>query len=163
MELLCFGIAPIILTKPFWKEHCCLDSSILFGKVLWGWLSQFRNKEIPQPPPWLNLRRKPELDLLPLELDFLYGSAPPSMRSLAISFSKCRKKWSASNWETHLRLVGLPKFHGVDAVLFLSAGNSKFRSAGHSWNPGKTQGWKTLGWKTLPADLYILCGFQTAR
>ena len=26
-----------------------------------------------QPPPWLNLRRKPELDLLPLELDFLYG------------------------------------------------------------------------------------------
>ena len=24
-------------------------------------------------PPWLNLRRKPELDLLPLELDFLYG------------------------------------------------------------------------------------------
>ena len=30
---------------------------------------------IPQPPPWLNLRRKPELDLLPLELDFLYGVA----------------------------------------------------------------------------------------
>ena len=27
-----------------------------------------------QPPPWLNLRRKPELDLLPLELDFLYGT-----------------------------------------------------------------------------------------
>ena len=26
-----------------------------------------------RPPPWLNLRRKPELDLLPLELDFLYG------------------------------------------------------------------------------------------
>ena len=26
-----------------------------------------------QPPPWLNLRRKPELDSLPLELDFLYG------------------------------------------------------------------------------------------
>ena len=25
-----------------------------------------------QPPPWLNLRRKPELDLLPLKLDFLY-------------------------------------------------------------------------------------------
>ena len=25
-----------------------------------------------QPPQWLNLRRKPELDLLPLELDFLY-------------------------------------------------------------------------------------------
>ena len=25
------------------------------------------------PPPWLNLRRQPELDLLPLELDFLYG------------------------------------------------------------------------------------------
>ena len=25
------------------------------------------------PPPWLNLQRKPELDLLPLELDFLYG------------------------------------------------------------------------------------------
>ena len=25
------------------------------------------------PSPWLNLRRKPELDLLPLELDFLYG------------------------------------------------------------------------------------------
>ena len=24
-------------------------------------------------PPWLNLRRKPELNLLPLELDFLYG------------------------------------------------------------------------------------------
>ena len=24
-------------------------------------------------PPWLNLRRKPELDLLPLELNFLYG------------------------------------------------------------------------------------------
>ena len=24
-------------------------------------------------PPWLNLQRKPELDLLPLELDFLYG------------------------------------------------------------------------------------------
>ena len=23
--------------------------------------------------PWLNLRRKPELDLLSLELDFLYG------------------------------------------------------------------------------------------
>ena len=26
-----------------------------------------------RPPPWLNLLRKPELDLLPLELDFLYG------------------------------------------------------------------------------------------
>ena len=26
-----------------------------------------------RPPPWLNLRIKPELDLLPLELDFLYG------------------------------------------------------------------------------------------
>ena len=26
-----------------------------------------------RPPPLLNLRRKPELDLLPLELDFLYG------------------------------------------------------------------------------------------
>ena len=26
-----------------------------------------------RPLPWLNLRRKPELDLLPLELDFLYG------------------------------------------------------------------------------------------
>ena len=26
-----------------------------------------------RPPPWLNLRRKPELDLLPQELDFLYG------------------------------------------------------------------------------------------
>ena len=26
-----------------------------------------------RPPPWLNLQRKPELDLLPLELDFLYG------------------------------------------------------------------------------------------
>ena len=26
-----------------------------------------------RPPPWLNLRRKPELDVLPLELDFLYG------------------------------------------------------------------------------------------
>ena len=25
--------------------------------------------------PWLNLQRKPELDLLPLELDFLYGCA----------------------------------------------------------------------------------------
>ena len=74
MELLCFGIVPIILTKPFRKERCCLDSSILFGKVLWGWLSQFRNKVIPQPPPWLNLWRKPELDLLPLELDFLYVS-----------------------------------------------------------------------------------------
>ena len=24
-------------------------------------------------PPWLNLQRKPELDLLPLELDFLYA------------------------------------------------------------------------------------------
>ena len=29
-----------------------------------------------QPPPWLNLRRKPELNLLPLELDFLYGEEP---------------------------------------------------------------------------------------
>ena len=29
-----------------------------------------------RPPPWLNLRRKPELDLLPLELDFLYGADP---------------------------------------------------------------------------------------
>ena len=28
------------------------------------------------PPPWLNLRRKQELDLLPLELHFLYASAP---------------------------------------------------------------------------------------
>ena len=26
--------APISLTKPFRKECCCLDSSILFGKVL---------------------------------------------------------------------------------------------------------------------------------
>ena len=26
--------APISLTKPFRKERCCLDSSILFGKVL---------------------------------------------------------------------------------------------------------------------------------
>ena len=26
--------APISLTKPFQKERCCLDSSILFGKVL---------------------------------------------------------------------------------------------------------------------------------
>ena len=34
--------APISLTKPFQKECCCLDSSILFGKVLWGWLAQFR-------------------------------------------------------------------------------------------------------------------------
>ena len=31
-----------------------------------------------RPPHWLNLGRKPELDLLPLELDFLYG--PPSVR-----------------------------------------------------------------------------------
>ena len=29
-----------------------------------------------RPPPWLNLRRKPELVLLPLELDFLYGQSP---------------------------------------------------------------------------------------
>ena len=28
-----------------------------------------------RPLPWLNLQRKPELDLLPLELDFLYGHA----------------------------------------------------------------------------------------
>ena len=40
--------APISLTEPFRKEHCCLDSSILFGKVLWVWLAQFRNKVIPQ-------------------------------------------------------------------------------------------------------------------
>ena len=40
--------APISLSKPFQKEHCCLDSSILFGKVLWGWLAQFRNKVITQ-------------------------------------------------------------------------------------------------------------------
>ena len=26
-----------------------------------------------RPPLWLNLLRKPELDLLPLELDFLFG------------------------------------------------------------------------------------------
>ena len=72
MELLCFGIAPVSLTKPFqkgWRQ----DSNVLFGKVLWGWLAQFLNKVIPQLPPWLNLWRKPELDLLPLELDFLYG------------------------------------------------------------------------------------------
>ena len=31
-----------------------------------------------RPSPWLNLRRKPELDLLPLELDFLYGTIPLS-------------------------------------------------------------------------------------
>ena len=40
--------APISFTKPFWKERCCLDSSILFGKVLRGWLAQFQNKVIPQ-------------------------------------------------------------------------------------------------------------------
>ena len=31
-----------------------------------------------RPPPWLNLRRKPEIDLLPLELDFLYGLDRPT-------------------------------------------------------------------------------------
>ena len=30
------------------KECWCLGSSILFGKVLWGWLAQFQNKVIPQ-------------------------------------------------------------------------------------------------------------------
>ena len=35
---------------------------------------QSNSKAQIRPSPWLNLRRKPELDLLPLELDFLYGS-----------------------------------------------------------------------------------------
>ena len=36
-------------------------------------------------PPWLKLRRKPELDLLPLELDFLYGLDPLEWRIISPS------------------------------------------------------------------------------
>ena len=70
--------APISLTKPFRKERCCLDSSILFWKGfvrLTGAILKQSNSTVQiRPPPWLNLQRKPELDLLPLELDFIYGS-----------------------------------------------------------------------------------------
>ena len=78
VELLCFGIAQVSLTKPSKKERCCLDSSNLFGKVLLrltGTIPKQSNSTAQiRQPPWLNLRRKTELDLLPLELDFLYGT-----------------------------------------------------------------------------------------
>ena len=47
-----------------------------------------------QPPPLLNLRRKPELDLLPLELDFLYG--PIHMRFACVSLMSGRSLAAAS-------------------------------------------------------------------
>ena len=31
VELLCFGIAPVSLTKPFQKGWSCQDSNVLFG------------------------------------------------------------------------------------------------------------------------------------
>ena len=40
-------------------------------------------------PPWLNLRRKPELDLLPLELDFLYDQT--TYLDLDLLNGNCRK------------------------------------------------------------------------
>ena len=57
-----------------------------------------------RPPPWLNLRRKPDLDLLPLELDFLYArgieqlarrSAQVRPSSLSI-LSESKRRWVIS-------------------------------------------------------------------
>ena len=44
-----------------------------------------------QPPPWLNLRRKPELDLLPLELDFLYGQNQKNQPNLVLHLVRISK------------------------------------------------------------------------
>ena len=41
--------------------------------VLTGVIPKQSNSTAQIRPPWLNLRRKPELYLLPLDLDFLYG------------------------------------------------------------------------------------------
>ena len=50
-----------VLTAPsFWKGFVRLTGAI-------------PKQSNSTAPPWLNLRRKPELNLLPLELDFLYG------------------------------------------------------------------------------------------
>ena len=48
---------------PFWKGFVRLTGAIL---------KQSNSTAQIRTPPWLNLRRKPEPDLLPLELDFLY-------------------------------------------------------------------------------------------
>ena len=70
VELLCFGIAPVSLTKPFQKGWSCQDSNVLFGKVLWGWLAQIP-KQRSRPPASLAYRQYwwP----LPLYFDFLCG------------------------------------------------------------------------------------------
>ena len=71
MELLCFGIAPVSLTKPFQKGWSCQDSNVLFGKVLWGLLLQIP-KQWRRPPASLAYRRY--WCPLPLHFDFLCGS-----------------------------------------------------------------------------------------
>ena len=54
-----------VLTAPSFLERFC--------EADWPIPKQSNSTVQIQPPPWLNLRRKPELDLLPLEVDFLYG------------------------------------------------------------------------------------------
>ena len=70
MELLCFGIATVSLTKPFQKGWSCQDSNVLFGKVLWGWWAQILLHR-SRPPASLAYRQywwSP-----PLHFDFLCG------------------------------------------------------------------------------------------
>ena len=75
--LLCFGICTNQPHKTFPKKTLLSWQLHPFWKGfvrLTGAIPKQSNSTVQiQPPPWLNLRRKPELDLLPLELDFLYG------------------------------------------------------------------------------------------